>query len=153
MYKKIEFIIDGEPFGKKRPRANIICGHAHVHNDPENELYELKVANAYLRTLGLTETPNKPFFDDTDYISAIIVAHYPITKSMSKKKAKLALENFIQPTKKPDADNIAKSVLDALNGIAYKDDSQVTFLSVQKAYSLVPNVKVTLFIEESGAKE
>lgn len=33
---------------------------------------------------------------------------------------------------KPDADNIAKLVLDALNGIAWSDDTQVTGLYVYK---------------------
>lgn len=35
-------------------------------------------------------------------------------------------------TKKPDADNIAKNVLDALNGVAWKDDSQIVSLAVVK---------------------
>lgn len=35
-------------------------------------------------------------------------------------------------TVKPDVDNIAKAVLDALNGVAYRDDSQVVSLSVLK---------------------
>ncbi len=33
---------------------------------------------------------------------------------------------------KPDADNVAKLVLDALNGVAWADDTQVTALTVQK---------------------
>ena len=33
---------------------------------------------------------------------------------------------------KPDADNVAKLVLDALNGTAWTDDTQVTHLVVQK---------------------
>ena len=33
---------------------------------------------------------------------------------------------------KPDVDNIAKAVLDALNGVAYDDDSQVVELTVKK---------------------
>lgn len=33
---------------------------------------------------------------------------------------------------KPDVDNIAKLVLDALNGVAWEDDTQVTALSVVK---------------------
>jgi Holliday junction resolvase RusA-like endonuclease len=35
-------------------------------------------------------------------------------------------------TVKPDADNIAKAVLDALNGFAWEDDAQVTALKVYK---------------------
>ena len=53
----------------------------------------------------------------------------------------------IKPTKKPDADNIAKAVCDALNGIACKDDSQVVDLTVRKHYSKFPRVQV--FISEA----
>lgn len=35
-------------------------------------------------------------------------------------------------TVRPDADNIAKTILDALNGLAWEDDNQVVFLCVQK---------------------
>ncbi|WXL80106.1 RusA family crossover junction endodeoxyribonuclease [Clostridium perfringens] len=40
-----------------------------------------------------------------------------------------------KPRKKPDADNIGKIILDSLNGIAYKDDSQIIELSVIKSYT------------------
>lgn len=36
---------------------------------------------------------------------------------------------------KPDADNLAKAVLDALNGVAYDDDSQVCHLTVSKRFA------------------
>ena len=44
------------------------------------------------------------------------------------------------PCKKPDLDNIAKGILDAMNGIIYKDDVQVVRLSLQKHYSTEPGV-------------
>ena len=37
-------------------------------------------------------------------------------------------------TKKPDIDNIAKAILDGLNGIAYGDDNQISELEIQKLY-------------------
>lgn len=37
---------------------------------------------------------------------------------------------------KPDLDNLAKAVLDALNGIAYEDDSQVSELQLGKAWAV-----------------
>ena len=56
------------------------------------------------------------------------------------------LANRILPVKKPDCDNIAKIVLDALNKIAYKDDAQVAELSVKKRYAAA--AKVFVHIEE-----
>ena len=54
----------------------------------------------------------------------------------------------IRPTKKPDADNIMKAVADALNGIAYKDDSQIVNVTIAKWYSDTPRVEVAIFREE-----
>ena len=61
---------------------------------------------------------------------------------MKKKAAMMAGQ--IRPTKKPDADNCAKSVLDALNKIAFDDDSQIVELHVNKYYSENPRVTITL---------
>ena len=47
-------------------------------------------------------------------------------------------------TKKPDADNIAKIILDSLNGLAYKDDSQVSALMVLKDYGTENKIIVEL---------
>jgi Holliday junction resolvase RusA-like endonuclease len=52
--------------------------------------------------------------------------------------------------KKPDADNVAKAVLDALNGLAFEDDSRIYVLNVAKRYTLVePRVEVTMEWEDS----
>ena len=45
---------------------------------------------------------------------------------------------------KPDADNLAKFVLDALNGVYYKDDSQIYELIVRKQYGDLDSVYVQL---------
>ena len=141
----ITFTVHGEPFGKKRPRASSIMGHARIHNDPENERYELKVLNAYLMSLGLQKAPNEPFYKEGVYVEASITAYFPIPKAFSKKKRQLAIDGKVLPDKKPDVDNISKSILDALNGIAYHDDSQVTSLWVWKQYAKnEPYVEVEL---------
>lgn len=38
-------------------------------------------------------------------------------------------------TKRPDLDNLCKLVGDALNGVAYRDDSQIVRASISKLYS------------------
>ena len=48
------------------------------------------------------------------------------------------------PLKKPDVDNVAKIILDALNGIAYRDDKQVVELYVKKSYAGESGVGVTI---------
>lgn len=68
----------------------------------------------------------------------------PVPKSFSKKKRLQALTDQIRPTVKPDCDNIAKNINDALNGIAYPDDKQIVSLCVNKHYSLDEYVKVLI---------
>jgi len=45
---------------------------------------------------------------------------------------------------RPDADNIAKAILDALNGLAYKDDNQVFELYIRKRYGEEDRIVVIL---------
>ena len=47
-------------------------------------------------------------------------------------------------TKKPDADNLAKAILDALNGVAYPDDAQIVKLTVRKRYGEADMVHVLI---------
>ena len=44
--------------------------------------------------------------------------------------------------KKPDIDNLAKAVMDALSGLIYEDDAQICALVVIKTYSETPGVNV-----------
>lgn len=56
-------------------------------------------------------------------------SHYATTGELSS--AGLA---SVAPTKRPDLDNVAKLVMDALNGHAWRDDAQVCDLRTQKAW-------------------
>lgn len=58
----------------------------------------------------------------------------PIPVSWPKAKKEAAIRGDVLPTTKPDIDNLAKCVLDALNGIAYRDDNQVVRLESSKFY-------------------
>lgn len=46
--------------------------------------------------------------------------------------------------KKPDADNLGKSPLDAISGYAYADDNQISDLRLRKRYSLDPRVEIII---------
>ena len=67
-----------------------------------------------------------------------------IPKSFSKKKQDLAAGGFIRPTVKPDCDNIAKNIDDAMNGIVFPDDKQIVTLVIRKWYSNSEKVKITV---------
>jgi len=47
-----------------------------------------------------------------------------------------------RPTVRPDLDKLARAVLDALTGAAYKDDSQVVVLHATKAYGCHPGATI-----------
>lgn len=134
----IEFEIVGEPVGKGRPRFSTLNGHAVAFTPAKTANYENLVKISYQQKYaGLVISAGVP-------IVAHIDAYFTIPKSTSKKARAEMLSGKRRPTKKPDADNIIKSVLDALNGIAYHDDSQVVGVIINKYYSDTPKVVVKI---------
>lgn len=128
-----KFIVPGEPKGKARPRMSTKTGIAYTPKDTIQ--YENWIRTCYLEQAGAKLEGQ---------IEATIIAFYSIPKSISKKKRQQMLEGLIRPVKKPDVDNLAKSVLDSLNKIAYDDDSQVVECNVKKFYSDNPRVEVEI---------
>ena len=57
------------------------------------------------------------------------------------------MNGSILPAKKPDIDNLIKSVLDPMNSIFFADDKQVVILRASKFYSDTPKTEV--FITEA----
>ncbi len=77
-----------------------------------------------------------------DYpLSVKVEAFMPIPASWSLKKQASAASGEIAPTTKPDSDNIAK-MKDALNGVVWRDDSQIVSLLVVKRYSRTPLLRI-----------
>lgn len=133
---KVTFTIPGAPQGKARPR---VTSHG-TFTPKKTKDYERQVIAQYRAQCGGIE------FEDRA-ISVSILALYQVPQSKSKLIKSKMLDGSIRPKVKPDADNLAKAVLDALNGIAYKDDAQIVELTVQKWYSASPAVHV--MIEEA----
>ena len=125
----IYFEIPGKPQGKARARTfyNSKLGKMQSITPENTVLYENLIKHCYL------ETKCEPFLDKVP-LEVEITACFPIPKSATKKdRERIKLMEYY-PTKKPDADNIAKVVCDALNGLAYKDDAQVIDLTVHKRF-------------------
>ena len=130
-----EFEMIGELVGKARPRMNTRTGRAYT---PTNtKLYEYSLRQWFIREY--------PYFVPIEsLVKVTIIAYFGIPKSTSKKKAAEMLAGNISPTKKPDADNIIKIVLDAMNNFAFKDDTQVTKLEIEKKYDNTPRIYIKI---------
>lgn len=130
------FEIVGEPQGKGRPRFSTKGGFVKTYTPEKTASYENFVKLCYLNKYKGQKLDGE--------IIAEIIAYFSIPKSFSKKKRVQAIEGKIMPTKKPDTDNIAKTILDSLNGIAFEDDKQVIALLVKKLYGEEAKVVVSL---------
>ena len=90
------------------------------------------------------EQCQKVRFPDDAMLDMRIKAFYSIPKSKSKKVKALMLDGTIRPTKKPDMDNVVKIIADALNQVAYRDDTQIVDCQCRKFYSENPRVEVSI---------
>lgn len=132
----LKFSVPGEPKGKARPKVNT---YTHKAVTPyQTKAYENAVMWSFQEDCKGEEPIEGPVFIK-------INAFFGIPKSASKKMKADMKSGAIRPTKKPDADNIAKIICDALNGIAYHDDAAIVDLFVSKWYSMDPRVEVEIW--------
>ena len=138
--KTICFTVPGKPQGKARARTfyNPKTQGMSSVTPEKTVLYENFISTCYLQIAG------EERFEDTAYIRIRIQAFFEVPKSSSKVKKEAMLNGEILPAKKPDIDNIAKAVLDALNSVAYRDDTQVVELQLRKQYSEKPRVEICM---------
>jgi Holliday junction resolvase RusA-like endonuclease len=132
-------VVPGPPQGKARARTgyNPRKGRITSYTPEKTVLYENLIKTCYMEQ-------SKVFFESDVALDIEICAYYEPPKSTSKKRQRSMLDWEEFPTKKPDADNIAKVVLDALNGVAYSDDKQVVNLAVTKRYDRQAKVEIEI---------
>ena len=135
----LQFTISGKPTAKGRPR---LSGYG-AYTPKKTADYERQIRAAYAaRCAGRRFPPGTP-------ITARFTAYFSVPDSCSKRdKARLP---GLPYTKKPDFDNLAKIVCDALNGIAYDDDSRIYLSTTEKRYAPdgVARMEV-VFTDEEG---
>ena len=131
-----------EPRPKERPRATMVGGHARIYTPRTTDEYEKKIRTAWIRANG--DTPME------GQLLAKIYYGFPIPKSTPKKDRPDMLAKKKRPTMKPDLDNLDKAVLDALNKVAYRDDSQIVAKVSKKHYAEVPAVTIIIERYEGG---
>lgn len=126
----IKVFIPGEPAAKERPRSGKggrIYTPAKTHK-AEQALRQNWIA-ANMEQYGSVHTFEEP-------VRIKVRFYFAPLKSFPKWEMRLIRHGTTIPKHtKPDIDNLLKLVLDALNGVAYKDDSLVTAISGEKCYS------------------
>lgn len=130
------FEVPGKVRGKGRPR---FMRNGHTYTDKNTTVYEKLIQTSYLK--------------HTNYISqksvriSMYICFAP-NKTDTKKNRLIKLLNKLWPSKKPDIDNVIKVVLDALNKVAYSDDTQVNEIHVIRHWC--EEEKLVICLSENG---
>jgi len=135
----LQFTIPGPPIGKGRPRFSSVGGRPRSYTPAVTRDYESLIAARAAEAMAGREPLQTP-------LTVYIYASMSIPISWSKAKRQSALDGDIYPAR-PDVDNIAKTVLDGMNGVIYEDDAQVTYLKVSKKYA--EEGMVTVWLSEN----
>ena len=124
-----EFSIDILPVPKARPRFTRNGG---CYTPTNTAVYE-QILYAEAKKAGVQPAPKgTPVYVEVEF-------HIPYPVSMSRKH-----RAFAQPAVRPDVDNLAKAVLDGLNGVAWHDDKQIIQLRARKRYADAAQVNVII---------
>lgn len=139
----IHIVIPGPPIGKGRPKfargKNFVRVYSPAKTTRMEELIKLVFCGKYPGHVPLAGP-----------LEVGVMAYFAIPASTPKKLAALMATERVPYCHKPDADNVLK-ILDALNGICWKDDSLICRAIVGKYYSERPRLEidVSLFFEQS----
>ena len=129
-----KFIVYEVPKGKARARySRSASGFVHGYTPKGTVEFEKAIAWAYRITKQGIFPKDVPL-----KLTATFVM--PIPKSASK-KLKSSLDGWWH-TKKPDTSNVTKSVEDALNKLAYEDDSQIAWIDCKKVFGEPPRLEI-----------
>jgi Holliday junction resolvase RusA-like endonuclease len=142
---KICFTSIGEPFGKERPRFVTKYSEGKrgykggfAYTPKKTKEHERKIAMDY------ATHPNHIDFRRVP-VKIKIHAYYKIPKKFNLAQRAAASEQKLLPKhKKPDVDNIAKLIMDALEGYAYINDVQICEMEIKKFYGIPPRVEIEI---------
>lgn len=131
----VTFKVDANPVGKQRARYVKRGNFVQAYTPEKTRTYETLIKNAAKQAMGVSEPLDTP-------VSLYLYIRVPIPASATKKRIEAIASGDEKPIKKPDASNILKSVEDGMNGVVYKDDSQIINIHVTKVYSSQPGVDI-----------
>ena len=121
--------IDGEPIPKGRPRFRVMGKFVQAYTPAKTKKEEQRIREE-IKKQFIRKPFSYPIAVDIDFFFTI-----PKTYFRSKKKIQELADNYYYHTSRPDCDNLAKLVLDAMNGLVYEDDKQIFGLRIVKMYA------------------
>lgn len=130
----ISFTVVGRPQGKGRPRMR---KDGHVFTPVKTVRYENLIAHCAAQAMA----GRAPLLGPLVLSLAVYV---PVPQSWPAKRRNAALLGVVVPETKPDIDNAAKALLDAINGVVFVDDKQVAVLNVRKLYGTTPRLEISV---------
>lgn len=142
----IHFTYHGEAVGKGRPRVSRRGNYVHTYTPEKTRQFEEAIRFEFMAS----NCEPMPVYPKEVPLRIIVRIGVSIPQSYSKKKQALCRDGFIVPSKKPDLDNICKSIFDALQGrsndpgYAFADDSQIVEIVAWKEYAENPFVEVVI---------
>lgn len=120
----LRLVLQLHPHAQRRPRATRIGNHVRVYDDPSSSRWKKAAAAELQAQMGR----RKPL---TGLLSVLVVCGFPCP---AKDRRKGSPKPVRWADVRQDADNLAKSLLDAANGVIYEDDRQVVELVVHKVF-------------------
>ena len=139
--KEIYFIVEGRVQPKQRPRVyrNRYTGQVHTLTPQATVDYENKVKASFYEACD-----GEKFFL-TGAVQLTVNVYVKIAKSTPKKTREKMLTGELKPiTRTGDLDNLFKAISDALNGVAYDDDSQIIDATIRKFYGEQARAEITI---------
>ena len=142
----IKFRYNGEAVGKGRPRVSRRGNYVHTYTPEKTRQFEDAIRFEFMAS----NCEPMPVYPKEVPLKIAVRVGVAIPQSYSKKKQALCRDGFLVPSKKPDLDNICKSIFDALQGrsndpgYAFADDSQSVEIVAWKEYAEKPFVEVVI---------
>ena len=99
-----------------------------------------------IRNMAIAQMRNQKAEKIEGAVNMNIIYAFRRPQSLSKKeRSEIDNGKTVPKTTKPDIDNLTKAILDALNGIVWKDDAQVTQIKIQKVWSSKDQIEVEIW--------
>ena len=139
---EIRFTVPGVHKGKQRARNRLVrkkdgSSFVSTYTPSETRNQEALVRDFAQKAMG-----NRPPLEGP--IKFNMCAYLPVPPSWSNKKRADAIAGKIFPIGKPDFDNYAKLISDAINQLVFVDDSQIVTSTIYKRYSDRPRLSVVI---------